>query len=207
MSIRSIDIIIFVDIKFPAIPQIHVTLSVPLDSLILTLWNIRIAASFTSVVTSFVSDILLPPLSLIPGINRNLDEKFAVLRQGKNYHNGTYGHGYNTMEQALADGAVVLAYGYVITQATWPVINILISSGLTMNRTFLNKIVNFMGVGLALYAVASIAEFWSSDPIIKHTVKCKYCRKRISEKAKRCVNCTSRWLAKRFFEIHHIFFL
>jgi large conductance mechanosensitive channel len=74
----------------------------------------RIAAAFTSVVTSFVSDILLPPLSLLPFINRNMEEKFAVLRAGKNYHNGTHGHGYNTMDQALADGAVVLSYGYAV---------------------------------------------------------------------------------------------
>jgi len=62
----------------------------------------------------------------------------------------------------------------------------------TLFRTFLNKVINFMGVGLALYAVASIAELASSDPIIKHEVKCKYCLKKISEKAKRCVNCTSK---------------
>jgi len=57
--------------------------------------------------------------------------------------------------------------------------------------TFLNKLINFFGVGLALYGVASIYELFASDPIIKHMVKCKYCRKRISVKAKRCVNCTS----------------
>jgi large conductance mechanosensitive channel len=72
-----------------------------------------LASAFTTVVTSFVSDILLPPLSLLPFINRNMDEKFAVLRAGKNYHNGTHGHGYNTLSQALSDGAVVMAYGYV----------------------------------------------------------------------------------------------
>lgn len=70
-----------------------------------------LASAFTSVVTSFVSDILLPPLSLLPFINRNMDQKFAVLRAGNNYHNGTHGHGYNTLSQALADGAVVMAYG------------------------------------------------------------------------------------------------
>jgi large conductance mechanosensitive channel len=42
-----------------------------------------------------------------------MDEKFAVLRAGKNYHNGTHGHGYNTLSQALDDGAVVMAYGSV----------------------------------------------------------------------------------------------
>jgi len=61
-------------------------------------------------VTSFVSDILLPPLSLLPFINRNMEEKFFVLRRGQGYyHNGT--HGYNTLEQAAEDGAVVMAYG------------------------------------------------------------------------------------------------
>lgn len=71
-----------------------------------------IAGSFTSVVTSFVSDILLPPLSLLPFINRNMDEKFAILRRGPKY-NVTDGVGYNTLRQAADDGAVVLAYGYV----------------------------------------------------------------------------------------------
>ena len=62
--------------------------------------------------TSFVSEILLPPLSLLPFINRNMEEKFAVLKRGQGYHhNGT--HGYNTMDQALGDGAVIMAYGYV----------------------------------------------------------------------------------------------
>lgn len=128
-----------------------------------------IAAAFTTVVTSFVSEILLPPLSLIPGINRNMDSKFAILRRGPNF-NKTDGIGYNTLEQAAADGAVVMAYG-----------------------AFLNKIVNFLGVGFALYGVAVVYEMFnqSGDPIIKHMVKCKYCRKRISVKAKRCVNCTS----------------
>jgi hypothetical protein len=36
-----------------------------------------------------------------------MDEKFAVLRKGQNYK----GHGYNTTQQALEDGAVIMAYG------------------------------------------------------------------------------------------------
>ena len=61
-------------------------------------------------VTSFVSDILLPPISLLPFMNKNLDEKFAVLRRGENY-NTTDGVGYATLKEAAADAAVVLAYG------------------------------------------------------------------------------------------------
>ncbi|MCJ1403954.1 hypothetical protein MMC11_007177 [Xylographa trunciseda] len=124
-----------------------------------------IAAAFTTVVTSFISDILLPPFSLIPGINKNLEEKFAVLRSGPHAH---YGKGYNTLKQALEDGAVVLAYG-----------------------SFLDNVLRFLGLGIALYTIAQIYGWMSDDSIIKKTVKCKYCRKRISPSAKRCVNCTS----------------
>jgi len=132
-----------------------------------------IAAAFTTVVTSFVSEILLPPLSLLPFMQKNMDEKFAILRPGHHYNQTLKHGGYNTLEQAVDDGAVVMAYGL-----------------------FINKVLNFLGVGLALYAVASIYEWGSNDSIIKHTVKCKYCRKWISVKAKRCVNCTS-WLDGR----------
>lgn len=70
----------------------------------------RIANAFTKVVTSFVSDIVLPTVSLLPFLNRNLDQKFAVLSQGPNY---IPEEGYNTIKQARDDGALVLAYGYV----------------------------------------------------------------------------------------------
>ncbi|TVY13580.1 Anditomin synthesis protein L [Lachnellula arida] len=139
------------------------------DNVIEVAVGLIIAAAFTTVVTSFVSEILLPPLSLLPFVHRNLDEKFAVLRRGPAY-NRTDGHGYNTLDQATSDGAVVMAYG-----------------------AFINKLINFLGVGLALYFVAALYDLsgTKSDPIIKHMVKCKYCRKKISSRAKRCINCTS----------------
>jgi hypothetical protein len=56
---------------------------------------------------------------------------------------------------------------------------------------FLNRLLNFMGVGFSLYGLAAVYQYFSQDPIIKHTVKCRYCRKRINEKALRCVNCSS----------------
>jgi large conductance mechanosensitive channel len=39
-----------------------------------------------------------------------------------------------------------------------------------------------MGVGISLYGLAALYQCLSQDPIIKHTVKCRYCRKRINEK-------------------------
>ena len=39
-----------------------------------------------------------------------------------------------------------------------------------------------MGVGFSLYLIALMYQFMSKDPIIKRTVKCRFCRKLISEK-------------------------
>lgn len=63
--------------------------------------------------TSFVSDVILPVISLLPFIHRNLDEKFKVLRKGPNYD---LAKGYNTLAQARDDGALVMAYGYAILE-------------------------------------------------------------------------------------------
>jgi large conductance mechanosensitive channel len=44
-------------------------------------------------------------------MQKNMDEKFAVLKPG-GHHNRTLKHGgYNTMDQAVEDGAVIMAYG------------------------------------------------------------------------------------------------
>ena len=56
--------------------------------------------------------------------------------------------------------------------------------------TFINKVFNFIGIGIALYTVALVYGWASNDSVIKHTVKCKYCRKRISEKVS-CSNSLS----------------
>ncbi|KAJ9136435.1 Mechanosensitive ion channel [Pleurostoma richardsiae] len=133
-------------------------------------FGLILAATFTAVVTSFVSDILLPPLSVLFPLNKNMDEKFAVLRRGPNYEDYD---GYNTLKQAQEDGAVVMAYG-----------------------VFINKLVNFIAIGVACYGLANLYQWLSKDPIIKHTIKCPYCRKRVNEKSTRCINCTS-WLDGR----------
>ena len=66
---------------------------------------------------------------------------------------------YNTLQQALDDGAVVMAYG-----------------------KFLDKTFNLLGISVTLFVVAKTYGWASSDNIIKKTVRCKYCRKYISEK-------------------------
>ncbi|KAK3491742.1 large-conductance mechanosensitive channel [Neurospora crassa] len=132
-------------------------------------FGLILATMFTALVTSFVSDIVLPPISVLLPLNKNLEEKFAVLRSGANHPE----EGYNTLKQAQADGAVVMAYGF-----------------------FMNRLLNFMGVGFSLYSIASIYQWMSKDPIIKKTVPCPYCCKFININSIRCVNCTS-WLDGR----------
>ncbi|KAF2964895.1 hypothetical protein GQX73_g8671 [Xylaria multiplex] len=129
-----------------------------------------LANAFTTVTNSFVNDILLPPLSVLLPLNRNMDEKFVILRPGPNYEEQ---NGYNTISLAQKDGAVVLAYG-----------------------GFIRHVVSFLCLGIMLYALAYVYNCFSKDDIIKYTIKCRYCKKRISVKAKRCVNCTS-WLDGR----------
>ncbi|KAG8980701.1 hypothetical protein FRB95_010887 [Tulasnella sp. JGI-2019a] len=128
--------------------------------------GLLIAGAFTKLVNSFVADLLLPPISLLPFVGKNLPEKFAVLRRGPNY--GEWG-GYNTLKQAADDGAVTLAYG-----------------------NFLEQVITFMGLAWSLYAIVQVYSYLSKDTtIIKHIAPCKYCKKYISAKASRCYLCTS----------------
>ncbi|KAJ7087180.1 gated mechanosensitive channel, partial [Mycena belliarum] len=121
---------------------------------------------FSTVVNSLVTDVLLPPISLLPFMGRNLPSKFLVLRAGPNSP-------YNTLQQAAEDGAVTLAFG-----------------------AFINNLLTFFALGLVLYGLASVYAAATKESIIKHIVKCKYCRKDVSETAKRCAFCTS-WLDGR----------
>ncbi|KAL2754440.1 hypothetical protein ACRALDRAFT_1032120 [Sodiomyces alcalophilus JCM 7366] len=133
-------------------------------------FGLILAAAFTTLVNSFVNNILMPPLSVIFPINRNMEEKFAVLKPGPEYERE---EGYTTLARAKDDGAVVLAYG-----------------------SFFNNTVSFFCVGLSLWGLAHFYQLFSTDPIIKHTKKCKYCKKRVNEAALRCLHCTS-WLDGR----------
>lgn len=117
------------------------------DNVLEVALGLIIASAFTAVVTSFVQDIILPIVSLLPFIRANFDEWFAVLR------NGELGGPYNTLDQAVSDGAVVMAYG-----------------------VFLNKTFSLLGMGLSLYAVARLYGWAAHDDIVKRQVKCRYCK-------------------------------
>ncbi|KAJ5817641.1 Large-conductance mechanosensitive channel [Penicillium robsamsonii] len=135
------------------------------DNVLEVALGLIIANSFTKVVTSFVSDLILPIVSLLPFLNRNMDEKFAVLSKGPNYDQQD---GYNTLYQAREDGALVLAYGL-----------------------FIETVINFLGVSLTLYAVGHLYMLLTHDKIIKPTVRCPYCKQYIGESALRCRHCST----------------
>ncbi|KAF7308420.1 hypothetical protein HMN09_00690800 [Mycena chlorophos] len=132
-----------------------------------------IAGAFSNVVNSLVTDVLLPPISLLPFMGRNLPAKFSVLRPGR-----TPNAVYNTLEQAADDGAVTLAWG-----------------------AFINNLVTFFALGFVLYGIAQVYSMVTKESIIKHIVKCKFCRKDISQTAQRCAFCTS-WLDGREEKAH-----
>jgi large conductance mechanosensitive channel len=121
------------------------------------------ASSFTTCANSLVTDIILPLVSLIPGLDRNIEQKFLVLRPGDSHTRD-----YNTIDQALSDGAIIWAWG-----------------------SFTDKVIRFFLIAFALFVISKIYSAVSHDNIIKRQVRCKYCRKWISDKAKRCFNCTS----------------
>lgn len=50
------------------------------------------------------------------------------------------------------------------------------------SSAFLDKALSFLSLGLALYVIAQLYGYFSKDSIIKHTVRCTYCRKYVSEK-------------------------
>jgi len=120
------------------------------------------ASTFTAVANSLVSDIILPIIALLPFISRNIEEKFLILQRG---HSSSR---YNTVSQALEDGALVWPYGQ-----------------------FLDKVFRFFLIALALFLIAKSYSWLASDNIIKRQIRCRYCRKYISENAKRCFECTS----------------
>jgi len=126
------------------------------------------AACFTACATSLVSDIILPIVSLLPFLDRNLQEKFIILRPGDQKSCD-----YNTVKQALDDGALVWAWG-----------------------SFLDKLMRFFLIAFVLFLISRLYSVLAHDNIIKKQVKCKYCRKWISEHAKRCFNCTT-WMDGR----------
>jgi large conductance mechanosensitive channel len=129
--------------------------------------GIIIGAAFGTLVASFVSDVLMPPIGLLLG-HVDFTNLYVVLRAG-----GVPGP-YASLAQARAAGAVTLNYG-----------------------AFVDKVIAFLIVAFALFlAVRSMNRLKRKAEVpppaaAPATKECPYCCTSVAIKAVRCPNCTA----------------
>lgn len=129
--------------------------------------GIVIGAAFGTIVKSFVSDVIMPPIGLAIG-RIDFNNLFWIIAQGN--PRGPY----NTIAEAQKAGAVTLNYG-----------------------TFVNTVVSFFIIAVAVFFLVRVInrvrrQFESeSAPAAMTTKECPRCFTAIPIKATRCPNCTS----------------
>ncbi|MGA6994515.1 MAG: large-conductance mechanosensitive channel protein MscL [Candidatus Deferrimicrobiaceae bacterium] len=127
--------------------------------------GIIIGAAFGGIISSLVSDVLMPPLGLLLG-NVDFVNLFQVLKEG------TTPGPYETVAAAKAAGAVTLNYG-----------------------VFANTIVNFLIIAFAVFFVVrginNLKKKEEAPPAVPTTKDCPLCLSTIPIKATRCGHCTS----------------
>ncbi|GJJ69355.1 large conductance mechanosensitive channel [Entomortierella parvispora] len=145
-----------------------------------------IGGAFSKVLSSFVDDILTPPLGLVVA-GSNMENYFIVLRRGK-----TPGQQYETIEDAQKDGAVTENVG-----------------------RFIMTIINFLLVAVTLFVIVYTAQKVSEArerhrlkhhsngdaapevtkpepvPASGATATCPWCSANVPIKAVKCMYCTS----------------
>ena len=130
--------------------------------------GIVIGVAFGAMISSFVKDVLMPPIGLLLG-DVDFVNLFAVLSEG------TVAGPYPSLVAAQEAGAVTINYG-----------------------VFINALVNFIIIAFAIFffVVRPINKMHARQkakeiapaPDIK---ECPYCNTNIPIKATRCPNCTS----------------
>ncbi len=127
--------------------------------------GIIMGAAFGGIVTSLVSDVIMPPIGLLLG-NIDFSNFFLVLKEGK------VAGPYASVAAAKAAGAVSLNYG-----------------------VFINTVVSFLIVAFSVFLlVRNINKLKRKEevpPVVPATKECPYCFTLIPLKAARCPHCTS----------------
>jgi len=133
--------------------------------------GIIIGAAFGLIISSFVNDVIMPPIGLGLG-NVDFQNLFIVLKEGV-----TPGP-YASLDAAKAAGAVSINYG-----------------------VFINTLINFLIIAAVvfLFIVRPIARMNARQqaakvvppPAAPVTKECPFCYTQIPVKATRCPNCTS----------------
>jgi large conductance mechanosensitive channel len=123
--------------------------------------GIVIGAAFGKIVTSFVSDILMPPIGLLMG-GVDFSNIFIVLGEGD----------YASLDAAKEAGA-----------ATWNI-------GLFIN-TMIDFLIIAFAIFLVVKAINNMKRKEAVPPPASSEKSCTFCATTIPIKATRCPNCTS----------------
>lgn len=127
--------------------------------------GIVIGAAFGTIVSSFVADVVMPPIGLILG-DVDFSNMFIVLKEGK------VASPYENLAAARAAGAVTLNYG-----------------------AFINTVVSFLIIAFAVFVVVRnvnrLKRQEEIPPPAPSNKECPFCLSLIPLKAVRCPHCTS----------------
>ena len=123
--------------------------------------GVIIGAAFGKIVTSFVNDILMPPIGLLLG-NVGFSNLFINLS----------GQPYGSLEEAQAAGAATINYGLFI-------------------NTVLDFIIVAFVIFLLVRQVNRMRREQEAPPAGPTTRECPYCLSTVPLKATRCPHCTS----------------
>ena len=123
--------------------------------------GIIIGAAFGKIVTSFVSDVLMPPIGLILG-SVDFSNLFFVLS----------GKSVNTLAEAKAAGSVTLNIGVFL-------------------NTVIDFLIVVLAIFLLIRQVNRLKRQPEPAPVVPTTKECVYCLSAIPIKATRCPQCTS----------------
>lgn len=128
--------------------------------------GIVIGAAFGTIISSLVSDIIMPPIGLLLG-NVDFTNLFVVLKEGAKAAGP-----YSSLANAKAAGAVTMNYG-----------------------VFINTIISFIIIAFAVFLlirnVNKLRRQEEAPPPESTTKECQYCFSTIPIKASRCPHCTS----------------
>lgn len=125
--------------------------------------GIIIGAAFGKIVSSLVSDVIMPPIGLLLG-NVDFSNLFLTLKKGA-VNMGPY----LSLTDAQNAGAVTLNVG-----------------------VFINTVISFLIVAICVFfLVKSINKLTREKPKAPTTKGCPYCYSTVDIKATRCPQCTS----------------
>jgi large conductance mechanosensitive channel len=128
--------------------------------------GIIIGAAFGTIVKSFVSDIIMPPIGMALG-NVDFANLFIVLKPGLEVIPP-----YISLEAAQKAGAVTINYGI-----------------------FINALISFLIIAFAVFMIVksfnNLKKKEEAPPAELTTKECPYCLSSVPIKATKCAHCTS----------------